>query len=87
MNGMNLVRVSGLPESVTDEHLKALFAPFGFVISARILFNLDGRSLGCGTVEMSSREEVDDILSTKDRISVGGKRPNIWRSREITELD
>ena len=82
VTGMNLVHVSGLPVSVTEDILRKLFDPFGQVISARVLRDLHGVSLGCGMVEMSCREEVDEILTTKDRISVGGKRPNIWLAKE-----
>jgi RNA recognition motif-containing protein len=77
---MNVLRISGLPQAVTDTHLKDLFAPFGKVVFAQIFCDPKGHSLGCGVVEMSCQEEVEEILFTKDRISVGGIRPNIWRS-------
>src|SRR6266536_2134185 len=73
------LHVTGLPVALTDEDLYLLFAPFGTVRSARTIKDSRGRSIGFGIVEMSCLEEVEEILNTKDRISVAGRRPNIWR--------
>jgi hypothetical protein len=35
-----------------------------------------------GIVEMSFTEDVEEILTTHDRISIGGQRPNIWKATE-----
>lgn len=73
------LHVNGLPLSLTDEHLRDLFAAFGTVVSARLVRDMDGKALGFGIVDMSCAEEVDEILNTKDRIAVSGRRPDIWR--------
>ena len=80
---MAILYVSSLPKGVTEAALKDIFSPFGHVIAARVLYNSEGCSLGCGVVTMLHKEEVDEILATKDRISVAGKRPNIWRGHDV----
>jgi hypothetical protein len=77
---MPILYISGLPPSISVDYLKQRFAPFGQVISVRVGRTLDGCCVGSATIEMSSQEDVDEILSTKDRISIDGKRPNIWQS-------
>lgn len=49
------------------------------MVSARLVRDMDGKSLGFGIINMSCAEEVDEILNTKDRIAVSGRRPAIWR--------
>jgi len=76
---MNRLHVKGLPPEVTDEHLRVLFAQFGPVMSAMIVRNLEGQSLGLGMVEMRYAEDVQEILTSPDRLTIGGKRPHIWK--------
>lgn len=46
------LHVNGLPLSLTDEYLHDLFAAFGTVVSARLVRDMDGKSLGFGIVDM-----------------------------------
>jgi hypothetical protein len=39
-----------------------------------------------GIVEMSHAEDAEEILNTKDRISISGQRPNIWKPSEERTL-
>ena len=50
--------VEGFPESYTDQRLYAFFAPFGPVVSARVVRGCTGESLRFGFVEMASEEEA-----------------------------
>ncbi|MBA5868929.1 MAG: RNA-binding protein [Nitrospira sp. CR2.1] len=50
--------VEGFPESDTDQQLYDLFAPFGRVVSARVVRGHRGESLRFGFVEMASDEEA-----------------------------
>jgi cold-inducible RNA-binding protein len=83
---INILHVSGLPRKMKDEDLGRLFTPFGTVLHARLIRNFDGDSIGFGIVEMSSPYEVEEILNTLDRITVGGKRPNIWKPSASPQL-
>lgn len=56
----NNVFVSYLPEDITDDSLRALFAPYGNVESARVMVDFNTRaSKGFGFVK------YDDIASGK----------------------
>jgi polyadenylate-binding protein len=50
--------VKGFPESCMDQQRYDFFAPFGPVISARIVRGRTGESLRFGFVEMASEEEA-----------------------------
>ena len=79
---MNKLHVNGLPAEITSKDLRALFEQFGPVVSTKIIMGLNRKCLGLGIVEMSFAEDVEEILQSKDRISIGGKRPHIWRAFE-----
>ena len=79
---MSRLHVNGLPPEVTDKHLRDLFEQFGPVASAKIVCGLDGNSLGFGMVEMFHAEDLAEILTTKDKLAIGGKRPHIWQVSE-----
>jgi RNA recognition motif-containing protein len=58
------IYVGNLPESFTDDDLKALFEPFGRVVAASI-----GKEKGYGFVEMQKKSEAraaTDALRGKD---------------------
>ncbi len=50
--------VEGFPESCTDQQLYDLFAPFGQVVSARVVRGHKWESLCFGFVEMASEKEA-----------------------------
>ncbi len=50
--------VDGFPESCTDQRLYDFFAPFGQVISARVVRGHRRESLRFGFVEMASEEDA-----------------------------
>lgn len=53
-----LLFVEGFPETFTDQQLYEFFAPFGQVISARVVRGLRRESLRFGFVEMASEEDA-----------------------------
>ncbi|SBV91014.1 Ss-DNA binding protein 12RNP2 [uncultured delta proteobacterium] len=76
--------VGNLPFSADSSSLQALFAPFGEVISARVMSDREtGRSRGFGFVEMESSDAKAAIasLNGKDhggralRVNEAEKRP------------
>jgi hypothetical protein len=84
---MPKLHVTSLPPALTSANLRVLFEQIGPVRHAKIVKDRDGRCI-MGVVEMSFAEDVEEILTTKDRISIGGRRPHIWKAtdRKIGEL-
>lgn len=72
IKGANLY-VSGLPKSMTQEDLEAIFQPFGAIITSRILQNAgnDSQTKGVGFIRFDKREEA-----TRAIIALNGTTPN-----------
>lgn len=65
--------VGNLPWSLTQEELRALFAPHGRIQSARIIVEKEtGRSKGFGFVEMEA-EDAAQAVSVMNGAQVGGR--------------
>ncbi len=78
--------VGGLPYSVTDDELNALFAPFGEVVSAKVIIDRDsGRSKGFGFVEMSSDDEAKAAIAKLDQSEVQGRTIGVSEARPPKE--
>ena len=57
------IYIGNLPFSVTEEALKALFAEFGEIESAKIIKDrFSGRAKGFGFIEMPSNSEADQAI-------------------------
>jgi cold-inducible RNA-binding protein len=66
--------VGGLPYSITDDELQALFAPAGQVVSAKVIIDREtNRSKGFGFVEMASEEEAKAAIEKLHDTEVGGR--------------
>ncbi|XP_064477104.1 ELAV-like protein 3 isoform X2 [Ornithodoros turicata] len=62
IKGANLY-VSGLPKSMTQQDLEALFSPYGRIITSRILCdNITGLSKGVGFVRFDQRVEAERAI-------------------------
>ncbi|XP_037935342.1 protein elav isoform X2 [Teleopsis dalmanni] len=72
IKGANLY-VSGLPKSMSQQELEAIFAPFGSIITSRILQNAgnDAQTKGVGFIRFDKREEA-----TRAIIALNGTTPN-----------
>lgn len=71
IKGANLY-VSGLPKSLTQPELEAIFTPFGAIITSRILQNAgnDSMTKGVGFIRFDKREEA-----TRAIIALNGTTP------------
>jgi RNA recognition motif-containing protein len=64
---MKKIFVSSLPYSVDDAELEAMFAPYGTVLSAKVILDRDNnnRSKGYGFVEMeddaAAQKAIDEL--------------------------
>ncbi len=74
--------VGNLPYSFTETILGDTFAPFGKVISSRLITDREtGRSKGFGFVEMSSPQEADDAISSLNGSDVEGRALTVNEAR------
>ena len=79
---MKSVYVGNLPYATTDNELKALFEPFGTVLSARIKTDRDtGRPLGYGFVQMEDADAAKAIQAL-DGKEHAGRNLRVNESRE-----
>jgi len=64
--------VGSLPYNIDDTGLQEIFAPFGAVVSAKIVTDrFSGQSKGFGFVEMSSRSEGHKAMEGLNGKSLG----------------
>lgn len=74
--------VGGLPFAVTDDELTQLFASFGTVVSAQVIFDRDtNRSKGFGFVEMSTDDEAKAAIDKLNGSEVGGRSITVNEAR------
>lgn len=78
---MQKLHVTSLPPNITSQDLRHIFERIGPVLHAKVVNDRSDNSI-VGIVEMLCAEDVEEILTTKDRISIGGRRPNIWKATE-----
>jgi RNA recognition motif-containing protein len=66
--------VKHLPPDLTDATLHSLFAPFGTIISARVMKNpTTNTSLGYGFVKFSTPEEANNAITHMSGVKVANK--------------
>lgn len=78
--------VGNLPHSINNDQLKEIFAPFGNVISAKVISDREtGRSRGFGFVEMESDEEADAAIHGLNESEVEGRALSVNEARPREE--
>ncbi|KAI3803708.1 hypothetical protein L1987_31868 [Smallanthus sonchifolius] len=70
--GLNLY-IKNLDDTVSDEKLKELFAPFGSISSCKVMRDPNGASKGSGFVSFSTSEEASRALSEMNGKMVASK--------------
>jgi RNA recognition motif-containing protein len=81
---MNLF-VTNISRVVKDEALKALFAEFGEVTSAKIIYDkMTGESKGFGFVEMLNDHQAIDAIKRLTNASFFGKNLVVSKARPQT---
>ena len=77
--------VGNLPFSADQSSLQSLFAPFGEVVSARVMSDRDtGRSRGFGFVEMASAS-ARQAISSLDGTEMGGRKLRVNEAEKRTQ--
>ena len=76
------IYVGNLPYAVDRDGLKELFAPFGEVLSARIVIDRDtNRSKGFGFVEMPNDEQARQAVEAMNGQDVDGRKVVVNEAR------
>lgn len=76
------IYVGNLPYSVTDEELRAAFAAFGNVTSAKIIMDkYSGRSKGFGFVEMGNDAEAEEAIKSLDNSDLKGRNIRVNQAK------
>jgi RNA recognition motif-containing protein len=76
------IYVGNLSYSTTDEDLRAAFAAYGTVTSARVVFDREtGRSRGFGFVEMTSSSEAHAAIEALNQTELQGRQLRINEAR------
>lgn len=77
------IYVGNLDYATTDSSLKELFAPFGEVVSAKIIMDRDtNRSKGFGFVEMASKNEGIKAISKLDGQDLNGRNIKVNEAQQ-----
>ena len=80
------IYVGNLPYAVDRDGLKELFAPFGEVLSARIVIDRDtNRSKGFGFVEMPNDEQARQAVEAMNGQDVDGRKVVVNEARPREE--
>ena len=85
---MNKIFVGNLSWKTTEEELKAHFAAFGQVLSAKIVTDkMTGRSKGFGFVEMADAESAETAIRELNGQPLGDRslRLSVAQERERSE--
>lgn len=78
----NKLFVGSLSYSVNDDQLADAFAPFGTVVSAKVIMDHEtGRSKGFGFVEMSNDDEAAAAVKGLDGKEIGGRAVAVSEAR------
>lgn len=76
------IYVGNLAYSTTDEDLRAAFAPYGSITSARVVFDKEtGRSRGFGFVEMANSSEALAAIEALNQAELQGRQLRINEAR------
>lgn len=82
----NKLYVGNLPNSLTDQELKTIFAKFGTVTDAKIITDRDtGASRGFAFVTMSTPDEASKAIAGLNNTPVGGRNIVVNEARPQRE--
>jgi cold-inducible RNA-binding protein len=85
MPSMNLY-VGNLSYNVTDADLAEMFAPYGEVVSAKIITErFSGQSKGFGFVEMANRSEAEQAIAALNGKEVDRRQIRVNEARPRTD--
>ncbi|KAH6834344.1 binding protein 2 [Perilla frutescens var. hirtella] len=71
--GMNNLYIKNIDDNVDNEKLKGLFAPFGNIVSCKVMIDPKGISKGYGFVAFSTSQEASKAISEMNGKIIGSK--------------
>ena len=78
--------VGGLPWAVTDGEMNDAFAPYGAIISAKVITDkMTGRSKGFGFVEFENDADADKATAALNGSDLGGRSITVNEARPMTD--
>ncbi len=78
---MKKIYVGNLPFSATEDEVEELFAPFGEVISVKLITDRDtGRARGFGFVEVEDAA-LEEAVAQLDGSDMGGRQLKVSEAR------
>ncbi|TDJ19255.1 MAG: RNA-binding protein [Gammaproteobacteria bacterium] len=76
------IYVGNLPDSLTEDDLRAAFSEFGEVSSASIIMDkMSGQSKGFGFVEMPDDSEADQAIKALNESALNGRNIKVNQAR------
>jgi len=80
------IYVGNLPHGLSEQELNDVFAPYGSILSARIIKDkFTGESRGFGFVEMGENSEAEAAINALNGAEVKGRRLRINEARPPEE--
>lgn len=81
------ILIRNLSRATTEADLKALFEPFGEVVSCSLVLDKNsGKSKGFGFVDMLNRTDVDGAVAALNATMVAGSKIRVkWSNQEAFE--
>lgn len=81
----NNVYVKNFGEELDDDKLRDLFAPYGKIISAKVMTDKNGKSKGFGFVSFEEPEGAEKAVDTINGSDVGGRTVYCGRAQKRAE--
>jgi len=75
--------VGGLPWALTSDDLREVFAEFGSITEANVVYDREtGRSRGFGFVAFSEEASASDAIKAMDQAEIGGRTINVKYAKQ-----
>ena len=85
MKRFNNVYVKNFAEELDDEKLRAMFAQYGKIISAKVMVSEDGKSRGFGFVSFEEPEGAEKAVENINGTELGGRTIYCGRAQKRAE--
>ncbi|CAG5133917.1 unnamed protein product [Candidula unifasciata] len=81
----NNVYIKNFGEELDDDHLRELFEPYGKIISAKVMYDGNGKSRGFGFVSFEEPEAAERAVTMLNGTELGGKQLYVGRAQKKAE--
>jgi polyadenylate-binding protein len=81
------IYINNLDESIVDDKLKELFAPYGEIKSCVVMKGDDGKSKGFGFINFDTPEQAEKAVNEMNGKEIGGKAIYAGRAQKKSERE